>query len=149
MRAALSPAASRRREAGGSDPARFARRLGAVGVLREHHVWQAVKTFLPDDRSDAPAGPRRRFARLMEADALVDAVLLLMASVAPSRFVEAVTRDVGLWTCRVRVGPAAGAPVFSASHTDLAAAMLAAFLFTLAEDPDDPEAVDSRPHRAA
>ncbi len=148
MSATLRRTAPGRREAACSDPALFADRLGGVAMLREHHVWQAVKTFLPD-RSEASTGSRRRFDRLMDADALVDAVLVLMASTVPPRSVESVTRDDGRWTCRVRIGPAAGAPVFSAGQIDLAAAMFAAFLLTLAEDPDDHEAVDSRPHRAA
>ncbi len=148
MSAAVTSAASGRRAVACPDPAVFAGRLGAVGMLREHHVWQAVKTFLPD-RCDIPAGSRRRFDRLMDADALVDAVLVLMASAVPPRSVESVTRDAGHWTCIVRVGSAPGVCVFSASHIDLAAAMFSAFLLTLAEDPDDPEAVDSRPHRAA
>lgn len=147
MRAALKPTAPGRQEAARPDPVIFADRLGAVAMLREYHVWQAVKTFLPD-RSEVPAGARRRFARLMDADALVDAVLVLMASAVPPRSVESVTRDARRWTCIVRVGQASGAPVFSASHIDLAAAMFTAFLLTLAEDPDDPEAVDSRHHRA-
>jgi hypothetical protein len=152
MCAALNDGTASRRaghDSGQLDPVLFAGRLGGVRALREHHVWQAAKSFWPDGSVDARADSRRRFARLMDADALVDAVLTLVAAAVPTRKIEAVTQDAGLWTCRMRIGSASSA--VSVTHPDLAAAMLAAFLLTLAEDgpSNEAEPADQRPHRDA
>lgn len=65
-------------------------RLADVRALREHHVWEAAAR-LDLDAFDDRSGPfRKRFGVLMDADALLDAVLMLATACEPLRSLKAV-----------------------------------------------------------
>jgi hypothetical protein len=108
-------------------------RVGQCRVLREHHVWEAVKALWPDGWQDAFGQSRRAFATLLETNALVDAVRLLVAKATPRRCVEILPNANGRWTCRTRADFPRGPQVFGATHADLAAAILESFLLTIPE----------------
>src|SRR5262245_40817670 len=81
----------------------LADRIAQCRVLREHHVWGAVNALWPDGWREAFGQSRRAFSALIEADAMVDSVLLIVAKATPYRAVEAMTNANGFWTCRTRV----------------------------------------------
>ena len=54
--------------------AALAERIANTRVLREHHVWEAVRCLSIDVRDHRSDGPWQ-FVELMEADALLDAVV--------------------------------------------------------------------------
>lgn len=102
-------------------------RLAEIRVLREHHVWDAAE-IVGLDRSGDRSQPRyRKFRVLMEADALVDAVLHLAATAIPPRLLQASAHGER-WTCSTRV--VSSRRSHKAEHADLAAAMLASLLLT-------------------
>lgn len=105
--------------------AALADRVADIRILREHHVWAAAELFGFDELD---ATSRRKFRALMEADALLDAVLLLAASARPSRSVENISNKRGHWVCSMRCGTAGNRRTATAEHTDLAAAVLASLL---------------------
>ncbi|CAN7199384.1 hypothetical protein [Aminobacter sp. LjRoot7] len=105
--------------------AALADRVADIRILREHHVWAAAELFGFDDFD---ATRRRKFRALMEADALLDAVLLLAASARPSRSVENISSRAGHWQCCMRHATAGGSRTCTAEHADLAAAVLASLL---------------------
>jgi hypothetical protein len=63
-------------------------RLPHVGRLLEHQLWEAARA-LSLDRSSRQG---RRFAGLVEAGAILDAVLLLVAFSKPERAVSSIAR---------------------------------------------------------
>ncbi|WP_258587973.1 hypothetical protein [Mesorhizobium sp. AR02] len=102
-------------------------RLPHVGRLLEHQLWEAARA-LSLDRSSRQG---RRFAGLMEVGAILDAVLLLVASSKPERSVSAISKIGERWFCSIEitsVGPPTKASVAEADHIDLAAALLSALL---------------------
>ncbi|WP_395450564.1 hypothetical protein ACHMW7_12630 [Aminobacter sp. UC22_36] len=103
----------------------LADRVADIRILREHHVWAAADIFDFDDLDDRS---RRKFRALMEADALLDAVLLLAASAEPPRSVESISNHAGHWQCRMRYASARCSRSCKSEHADLAAAVLAALL---------------------
>ena len=103
----------------------LADRVADIRILREHHVWAAADIFDLDDLDDRSC---RKFRALMEADALLDAVLLLAASAAPPRSVESISNHAGHWQCRMRYASVSGSGSCKSEHADLAAAVLAALL---------------------
>jgi hypothetical protein len=109
----------------------LADRAGQCRVLREHHVWEAVKALWPDGWQEAFGPSRQAFAALLQEDALVDALLLLVAKAIPRRSVEAMMNENGRWICRIRADSPRGPEVFSATHADPAAAILWSFLLTI------------------
>jgi hypothetical protein len=108
-------------------------RIEQCRVLREHHVWEAVGGLWPDGWEEAFGQSRRAFGALLQTDALVDAILLLVADASPRRSVEAMTNENGRWTCRMRADFRRGLQIFSATHADLAAATLETLLLTIPE----------------
>jgi hypothetical protein len=103
----------------------LADRVAYIRILREHHVWAAADIFDLDDLDDRS---RRKFRALMEADALLDAVLLLAASAEPPRSVERISNHAGRWACSMRDATTGASRCCTAKHADLAAAVLAALL---------------------
>lgn len=102
-------------------------RLAEVRVLREHHVWDAAE-IVGLDRSGDRSQPRyRKFRALMEADALVDAVLHLAATASPPRLLQACAYG-DHWICSARA--VSGRRPSTARHADLAAAMLSSLLLS-------------------
>src|SRR5262245_873783 len=112
----------------------LADRVVQCRILREHHVWEAVKTLWPDGWEDAFGQSRRAFMACMEADVLVDALMLLNA--AAHRSVEAMTSEGGRWTCRIRADLPPGSQFFTATHRDLAAAIFEAFLLSIQQQEE-------------
>ena len=103
----------------------LADRVADIRILREHHVWAAADIFDLDDLDD---GSRRKFRALMEADALLDAVLLLAATAEPPRQVESISNHAGRWACSMLYATTGASRCCTAKHADLAAAVLAALL---------------------
>lgn len=103
-------------------------RVADVRILREHHVWAAAEIFGFDDLDSTM---RRKFRALMEADALLDAVLSLAASADPPRSVRNVRNQRGHWVCTVRCDAAGNRRTATAEHADFAAAVLASLLASL------------------
>ncbi|WP_245268878.1 hypothetical protein [Mesorhizobium loti] len=102
-------------------------RLPHVGRLLEHQLWEAARA-LSLDRSSRQG---RRFAGLVEAGAMLDAVLLLVASSKPERSVSAIGKAGARWLCSIQMtsaGTTVGAGTIEADHIDLAAALLSALL---------------------
>lgn len=108
--------------------AALADRVADIRILREHHVWAAADLFGLDGLDDRSRQARRKFRALMEADALLDAVLLLAASAEPPRSVENIANHAGHWVCSMRYATAGASRSCTAEHTDLAAAVLASLL---------------------
>ncbi|MBE1207794.1 hypothetical protein [Aminobacter carboxidus] len=105
--------------------AALADRIAEIRILREHHLWAAAGIFGLDDLDGTK---RRKFRALMDADALLDAVLLLAASAGPPRQVENIGNHAGRWLCSMRYASTGGSRTCAARHADLAAAVLAALL---------------------
>jgi hypothetical protein len=98
-------------------------RIAAARALREHHLWEAARALTPEARGAAPG--RDRLAELTHAGALVEAVLVLIGTATPRRLVRCMRLSAGRWTCTVGRGTGGR---FTATHADLAAALLAAFI---------------------
>ena len=62
-------------------------RIEQAPALREHHVWEAARCLSVDLRDPRSSSSARRFAELIAAGAMLDAVMLLMAISGPRRFV--------------------------------------------------------------
>lgn len=112
--------------------ATLADRLADIRILREHHVWHAAAILDLETFGDRESPLRRRFQSLMDADALLDAVLLLAEACDPPRSIDAIRHQGEHWICAMR-GPAACAS--KARHADLAAAVLISFLDTFTHAP--------------
>ncbi|WP_244571315.1 hypothetical protein [Mesorhizobium carmichaelinearum] len=107
-------------------------RLPHVGRLLEHQLWEAARALSLDRLSRQG----RRFAGLMEAGAMLDAVLLLVALSKPERSVSAISRAGERWFCSIQT---TGAGAAKADHIDLAAALLSALLSSHLEKTVHPE----------
>lgn len=112
---------------GDKDLAPLADRIANARILREHHVWEAARALSLDARCGRPG---RRFAALMAADALLDAVLLLASRAEPPRSVDVIVNDQGRWSCSMRSDPPQPVRRFKAEHADLAAAVLCSLLMS-------------------
>lgn len=108
-------------------------RLAEVRVLHEHLLWEAAKAVWPNNWAESCNPSKRTFSNLMQANALVDATLLLVATVHPHHLIEAMDKEGEWWVCRMRVGSLAQSRLVSARHPDLAAVILETLL--LAEVP--------------
>jgi hypothetical protein len=97
-------------------------RLKDVSRLLEHQLWQAASSLALDKAS--PQG--RRFGRLVEAGAMLDATLLLAAHSGPELSLAWAGKAGVLWRCVLRMEH--GARRVSAEHADLPAAILSALL---------------------
>ncbi|WP_269930592.1 hypothetical protein [Aminobacter sp. HY435] len=109
----------------------LAERLADIRILREHHVWAAAEIFGLDGLDEPSRQTLRKFRVLMEADALVEAVLLLAATATPPRSVERINARSGRWVCSMHYAEGNTSRTCSAAHADLAAAVLASLLASL------------------
>jgi len=109
----------------------LADRVARCPTLREHHIWEAVKTLWPEGWEEALGPGKRVFAGLLDARGTVDAVLMMLALAPERRSVEAITNERGRWTCRVSAGEQPMPQFFGATHDDLAAAIFEAFLLSM------------------
>ena len=115
-------------------------RIVKARILREHHVWEAAKTLLPCRAGQDRDKGDRRFVALMEADALVDAVLLLATQARPRRSLASIHPDQTAWICTMRCECGGAENCFEARHADLAAALLGVLLQSYRDDRDrEPE----------
>jgi hypothetical protein len=106
-------------------------RIEQSPVLREHHVWEAARCLsidLRDRRSST-----RRFAELIAAGAVLDAVMVLIALTEPQRIVSGIRNVEGRWSCTLQAAPVpTQRPVGTsrAEHQDLPAALLMSLLLS-------------------
>jgi hypothetical protein len=99
-------------------------RIGHVPKLREHHVWEATRCL---GIHDLP----KRFTVLIEADAMLDAAMLMVALSQPRRVVTGLRYTREHWRCDVQATalPSRRRPrSFTAEHADAAAATLSALI---------------------
>lgn len=115
--------------------AALADRVADIRILREHHVWAAADILGFDDPDDRSLQSRRKFRALMEADALLDAVLLLAASAEPPRSIESIRNHAGHWVCSMRYATTDGSRACKGEHADLAASVLASLLMSFQQQP--------------
>lgn len=119
--------------------------------LREHHLWLCAKV-IGAEALEHGQPLRRRLAKLAEAEALIEAALLLASEASPGTSLASVRRRGRLWTCRMTCNQR-GTLREVGCHTDLAAALMIACLQTCrrprrrsADSPDrktSPEATES------
>ncbi|MDX3930063.1 MAG: hypothetical protein QHC90_30315 [Shinella sp.] len=117
----------------GDAVASLAGRLMAARILREHHVWEALRCLPSLQELRREPSSLARFRTLMASDALVEAVLFLIAAARPACRIADLAGRPGAWLCRIAVtGGCATADnrqcFVSASHRDRAAALLSALL---------------------
>jgi hypothetical protein len=107
-------------------------RVCAARVLREHHIWEAVRILpeiggLPDDIKQLP-----EFRRLMEKEAFTAALRLLAQSCQPARDIRDLEPHGDHWTAVLSVRSALSQPrrrkLMRAEHRDPPAAVLIALL---------------------
>jgi len=102
-------------------------RVACVSRLLDHQLWEAA-IGLSLDRSSASG---RRFARLVEDGALLEAAVLLVGLCGPSRSIASIAMSGRNWVCVIGEQPANGdgtTRIHQAEHIDLAAAVLMALL---------------------
>ena len=102
-------------------------RIACLGRLPEHLLWEAAKA-MAIDRSSSPG---RRFAHLVEAGAMLDAAILLVGTIEPSRSIASIAIRGKTWICTIDGGQTSGRKttrMHRAAHADLAAAVLMALL---------------------
>jgi hypothetical protein len=114
-------------------------RILKARILREHHLWDAAKALSLCRHGGDRDWSDRRFAALMEADALVDATLLLAAQARPPRSLAGIRPDQTAWVCTMLYECGGGDRCFEARHADLAAALLGALLQSYRDDRDSKE----------
>lgn len=74
--------------------------LEMARVLKEHHIWLAVRII--EEREDQAQFRRhRRLRDLLEANALLEAVIELGAHLQPTRHPWSMGRSGDRWRCRV------------------------------------------------
>lgn len=103
-------------------------RIAQARILREHHVWEAAKALTLDQPKPGTEPASQRFAALMEADALVDAVLLMVELAKPRRSIGSISHGGKCWACTLRCERDGADHSFEAKHADLAAALLGSLL---------------------
>lgn len=108
-------------------------RIGCLGRLPEHLLWEAAKSMTLD-RSSSPG---RRFARLAEAGAMLEAAVLLVG-LQPCRSVASIAIRGRRWICVIGRRPPTGrgsVRSYRAIHIDPAAAVLMALLSSHLDSP--------------
>lgn len=109
-------------------------RIACLGRLPEHLLWDAAKAMALD-RSSSPG---RRFARLVEAGAMLEAATLLVGQTRPGRAIVSIATRGRRWICVVDGSPAAARGMtrtYQAAHVDPAAAVLMALLLSVLDAP--------------
>lgn len=109
-------------------------RIACVSRLLDHQLWEAA-IGLSLDKSSASG---RRFARLIEDGALLEATVLLTELGRPSRSIASIAMRARTWICVIHDRPPDGAGMirpYQAEHADLAAAVLMALLSACLDGP--------------
>ena len=101
-------------------------RLEHTRRLLEHQLWQAALSLSLDRASTAG----RRFASLVEAGAMLDATLLLVALSGCT--VSNLVKTGEGWSCTIRSTAHAATKNVTSSHADLPAAVLASLISSYA-----------------
>jgi hypothetical protein len=127
-RVASSETAMRRHQAEADLPAAevLAERIAAARRLREHHLWEILRTlpFLAEARDDADF--RHRFRILMERDDLMAASQTLIDAARPTCRLDQLVCLDGTWIARICSDSAI--PRAVAVHIDRVAAVMAALV---------------------
>ena len=127
-RAAPSETVMRRHQAEVELPAAevLAGRIATARRLREHHLWEILRTLpsLAEARDDA--GFRHRFRTLMERDDLLAASQTLVDAARPACHLDQLMCLEGTWIARICSGGAV--PRAVAVHIDRVAAVMAALV---------------------
>ena len=95
--------------------------------LREHHLWLCAKIF-GAEALEHGRPLRRRLVELVEAEALIEAALLLASEASPGTSLESVRRSDPSWTCRMSCERGGKNQHKVGRHADLAAAVMIACL---------------------
>lgn len=104
--------------------------LEMARVLKEHHIWLAVRII--EEREDQPQFRRhRRLRDLLEANALLEAVIELAAHLQPKRHPWSMGRSGDRWRCRMAWNERGNLRRCVGRHDDLAAALMIALLGSL------------------
>jgi len=114
-----------------ADLASLLERIEQTPVLREHHVWEAARCLSIDVRDRRSS--TRRFAELIAAGAVLDAVMALIAVTEPQRVVSGIRNVEGRWLCTLQVAPTRtqrAVRTYRAEHQDLPAALLMSLLLS-------------------
>jgi hypothetical protein len=127
-RAALSETVMRHHDVEADLPAAevLADRIAAARRLREHHLWEILRTLpsLAEARDDADF--RHHFRMVMERDDLVAASRLLVDAARPSCHLDQLVCLDGTWIARICSDGAI--PRAVAVHIDRVAAVMAALV---------------------
>lgn len=106
-------------------------RVTGARILREHHVWEAVR-ILPDfTELSTDLKHSGVFRVLMDDNALKDALLVLAQTCQPPLSFDILGQLRGQWVCSVRIEATskdARHKCFRTAHADPAAAILLAIL---------------------
>lgn len=122
--------------------------LEMARVIKEHHIWLAVRII--EEREDQPQFRRhRRLRDLLEANALLEAVIELGAHLQPTRQPWSMERSGDRWRCRVAWSDRGNLRRCVGRHDDLAAAMLIALLGSLDRRQRRPKELSKRGEEAA
>lgn len=116
-----------------SDLSVLIERIGCLGGLPEHLLWEAAKAMTLD-RSSSPG---RRFARLAEAGAMLEAAVLLVG-LQPGRSIASIAIRGRCWICVISRRPPTNpgsVRSYQAIHVDPAAAVLMALLSSHLDSP--------------
>lgn len=100
--------------------------IGKARRLHEHHVWMCARLIAGETRYHAHP-LRRRLFTLVNAEALIEATLLIAARATPPISVDSIRRSDGAWMARVNYRQC-GKRRETARHVDLAAALMLACL---------------------
>lgn len=106
-------------------------RVSAARVLREHHIWEAVR-ILPDSAglsADIRQSPCFRAA--MDRNALREALSMIATACQPARRFHVLGREQDKWVCVLQSEEALAPPrhrIIRTTHADPAAAILAGLL---------------------
>lgn len=124
----VAPVETTPRGAGRDLPAAeaLAERIAAAHRLREHHLWEILRTLpsLAEARDDA--GFRHRFRAVMERDDLQGASCELVGAARPACRLDRLECIDGFWVARILSDGAN--PRGVAVHADKAAAIMAALV---------------------
>lgn len=111
----------------------LAERIAAARRLREHHLWEILRTLpsLAEARDDADF--RRHFRSVMERDDLVAASRLLVDAARPTCHLDQLVCLDGTWIARICSDGVT--PRAVAVHIDRVAAVMAALVALDRADP--------------
>ena len=99
-------------------------------ALSEHHVWQAVR-MIEDLPGQLQFRRQRRLRELLEAKALIEAIIDIGAHLQPPRTPWSMARSGDRWRCQIAWCDSRDLRRCLGRHDDLAAAMMIALLNSL------------------